>query len=299
MRFFLKYFTGFCLAIFASIAAGNTALNAQQSSSSVTPLYSSATVPGAISSKPRENTVTYEHSTVRLIAGDYRNKTWTAGVEIILAPGWKTYWRVPGDSGVPAEFEWKNSTNVKTAEVSWPAPKRYQDITGKSIGYKKHVIFPVTVTPENNSRPARLDLQLYYAVCSDICVPAQASLKLDLPVDMPPGMDLPRINKFLALVPQKLESAITVVDSKVIIIKAKPVLTIKLSGKVAKKTDILVEGSDAAFFDAPKAISSTNGEHVFHLPIDGIDKPGQLAGKVLKLTVLSGDIRFEKNIRLK
>ena len=235
---------------------------------------------------------------MRLIVGEYSNKSWTAGVEIELAPGWKTYWRVPGDSGVPAEFDWKNSTNVKTAEVFWPAPKRYKDMTGKSIGYKKHVVFPVTVTPENTDAHAKLDLQFYYAVCNDICVPAQAKLKLDLSVEMQSTMALQRIRAFEALVPQKSESAIHIVETKAVLINKKPVLTVTISGKVGAKTDILVEGFDAAFFEAPQAVSTENGEHVFHLPIDGIKKPSELAGKPLKLTILSGDVRFEKNIRL-
>ena len=235
---------------------------------------------------------------MRLIVGDYSNNMWTAGVEITLAPGWKTYWRVPGDSGVPAEFDWKSSTNVKSAKVLWPAPKRYEDITGKSIGYKKHVVFPVKVTPESIGAPAKLDLQFYYAVCSDICIPAQTNLKLDLPVEMQSNMALQRIRAFEAQVPKTSETTIHIDEAKAVLIDKKPVLSVKISGKVAEKTDILVEGFDAAFFEAPQPVSMENGEHVFHLPVDGIEKPDELAGKTLKLTILSGDVRFVKSIQI-
>jgi len=283
-RFFSKSITRLCFAVVVGVAGYSQPLSAQQSSSLITTHQDSQHI--------------FDHSTVRLIIGEYNNKAWTAGVEIELAPGWKTYWRVPGDSGVPAEFDWTNSTNVKTTKVFWPAPKRYEDITGKSIGYKKHVVFPVTVTPENTDAPAKLDLQFYYAVCNDICIPAQANLKLNLPIKTQSNMSLQRIRSFEAQVPKASESAIHIVETKAILINKKPVLSVKISGKVAEKTDILVEGFDAAFFESPQSVSTKNGEHLFHLPIDGIEKPGELTGKTLKLTILSGDVKFEKSIQV-
>jgi hypothetical protein len=88
-------------------------------------------------------------SSVRLIAGDPDGATLRAGVEIRLAPGWKTYWRYPGDSGVPPRFDFAQSSNVKSVTLSWPSPRRFVDDGGQAIGYEGDVIFPLRILANN------------------------------------------------------------------------------------------------------------------------------------------------------
>src|SRR3981081_2121280 len=87
-----------------------------------------------------------ERAAIRLIAGSQRKAAdatvYRAGVEIRLADGWKTYWRYPGDSGVPPRFDFTRSRNVKSVTVRWPAPQRLTDESGTSIGYKHEGVFP-------------------------------------------------------------------------------------------------------------------------------------------------------------
>ena len=98
-----------------------------------------------------------------------------AGVEIKLKPGWKTYWRYPGDSGVPPVFDFAASENVKAVTVLYPAPMRFADGGGgHSIGYKGDVILPLHVVPQDAGKPVTLRLKLDYAVCEKLCVPAKA-----------------------------------------------------------------------------------------------------------------------------
>lgn len=112
-----------------------------------------------------------------------------AGVEMELADGWKTYWRTPGDAGgVPPEFDWSGSTNVAKAEVLYPAPKRMTDRAGSTIGYKKHVVFPVRVVPQTPGQPVTLKLELFFGVCHDICVPSEGSYEVTLPADGHPPL---------------------------------------------------------------------------------------------------------------
>ncbi len=285
-----------------ALAAVTGLASAQQSSSkapnSLAPLSSGVPQLDNYLAPSKGSEVTYSHSTVRLIAGEFANGTWTAGVELILEPGWKTYWRVPGDAGVPSEFVWEESVNVKSADVSWPAPSRYEDITGKSTGYKKHVIFPVKVTPSDPTKPAKLDLKLYYAICSDICIPAQANLGLELPLQLKDTGTMELISEFAATVPRTDAKGVSVNKVTAVSIDGKPVLAVTLAGKIDPKTDILVEGFDEAFFDAPRFAGKDKNQQVFHLPIDGIDKTSELTGKTLKLTILSGKIRLETNIEV-
>ena len=78
-----------------------------------------------------------------------------AGVEIKMQPGWKTYWRYPGDSGVPPRFDFSGSENLKEAKVLFPAPHLFTDETGHSLGYKNSVIFPLVLAPQQPGKPVR------------------------------------------------------------------------------------------------------------------------------------------------
>ena len=129
------------------------------------------------------------HAAARLIAGSIikaDDATFLrAGVEIRLDTGWHTYWRDPGDSGVPPTFDFAGSENVKSVTVLWPAPERFPDgAGGHSIGYTRSVIFPLRLVPMDAARGSLLNLKLAYAVCEKLCVPADANLKLTLPAEI-------------------------------------------------------------------------------------------------------------------
>jgi DsbC/DsbD-like thiol-disulfide interchange protein len=125
-----------------------------------------------------------QRAAARLLAGGRDgapdNAALSAGLEIRLAPGWKTYWRYPGDSGVPPRFDFSGSDNLKTIDVAWPAPHRFSDDGGNSIGYKAGVLLPLRVVPQDAQRPVTLRLRLDYAVCEKLCVPAEAKAELHL-----------------------------------------------------------------------------------------------------------------------
>src|SRR6195256_1372023 len=124
-----------------------------------------------------------ERAAVRLIAGALQIVSGTAvqraGVHIRLADGWKTYWRYPGDSGVPPRFDFAGSDNVLRAKVLYPAPHLFTDETGNSLGYKTNVIFPVQVTPKQPGKPVTLRLKLDYAGCEKLCMPVEGKIELN------------------------------------------------------------------------------------------------------------------------
>src|SRR5665647_808307 len=121
-------------------------------------------------------------SAVRLVAGANKNgeAPLRAGIEITLQPGWKTYWRYPGDSGVPPRFDFSGSDNLKSAKVLYPAPHLFADEAGNSLGYKDAVIFPVLISPLLPGKPITLRLKLDYAVCEKLCIPAEGRADLTL-----------------------------------------------------------------------------------------------------------------------
>ena len=121
-------------------------------------------------------------SAARLIAGSQPKgaDALRAGIEIRLKAGWHTYWRYPGDAGVPPQFDFGESQNVKSVEVLWPAPQRLVEGGGVSVGYPSDVIIPLRVVPKDGAKPVALRLKLDYAICEKLCVPAEAKAELAL-----------------------------------------------------------------------------------------------------------------------
>ncbi len=110
--------------------------------------------------------------------------THIAGFEIQLAPGWKTYWRAPGDAGIPPQFDWSGSENVGSVRIHWPAPEVIDQNGLTTIGYHGDVVLPVEVTPRDPARPVHLRARMGFGVCKDICVPAELTFDTKL---MTPG----------------------------------------------------------------------------------------------------------------
>jgi DsbC/DsbD-like thiol-disulfide interchange protein len=117
-------------------------------------------------------------SRARLIAGGGD----LAGFEIALSPGAITYWRDPGDAGLPPTLDFSGSDNVASVEPEFPAPKRIKEADGgEAFGYERSVVFPLRVKPRDPTKPATLKLTADFAVCEKVCLPAKAHLELTLP----------------------------------------------------------------------------------------------------------------------
>lgn len=119
------------------------------------------------------------HSAVRLLAGSRSGSTLLGGIAFQLAPGWKTYWRTPGDSGVPPRFDFSKSENIDSVTILWPAPMAFDDGNGgQSLGYKTEVVLPLRIVAKSNDRPVTLRATVNYAVCEKLCVPVDAQIEL-------------------------------------------------------------------------------------------------------------------------
>lgn len=130
----------------------------------------------------------------RTASGDH-----VAALRIRLQDGWKTYWRAPGDAGVPPVFDWSRSGNLSAADITWPTPTVFTQSGMRSIGYKSEVILPLTLAPKRDDRPVKLRGTLDIGVCNDICVPQRLRVKATLPADA--GKRDPRIAAALAAQP--------------------------------------------------------------------------------------------------
>lgn len=102
--------------------------------------------------------------------------TYMAAVRFTLKDGWKTYWRAPGQNGIPPQFDWAGSENVASVQFHWPSPKVYTQNGIRTLGYKGDFILPFEVMPSVSGDPIRVKSQVEFGLCSDVCIPASSAI---------------------------------------------------------------------------------------------------------------------------
>ena len=237
---------------------------------------------------------------MRLIAGAHGegSATLRAGIELRLAPGWKTYWRYPGDSGIPPRFDFAASRNVKSVTVRWPAPQRLTDESGTSIGYKHDLIFPLDVVPQDRGKPVTLALTIDYGVCEKVCVPVDA--KAELTIGGAPTAHDARIAAADARVPthaalgQDGELSIRAVK------REGSRIAVDVSYPSGASAALFAEGPTADWaLPVPSPVEGApGGTQRFTFELDGLPRGERPDGATLLLTALAGDRAIEVPYRL-
>jgi DsbC/DsbD-like thiol-disulfide interchange protein len=141
----------------------------------------------------------------RLIDGGFQDGARYAGVQVRLFGDAMTYWRDAGDAGVPPTFDFAGSDNIAEVEVAYPQPERINEEGGQAFGYRREVLFPIRVAPEDSAKPINLALKLDYAACDKICLPIHAELNLTLP-PQPKASESQLVDQALRLVPKVLQA---------------------------------------------------------------------------------------------
>jgi len=224
---------------------------------------------------------------VSLTGDDFDGTTWHTGVLIELDPGWKTYWRMPGDSGLAPEFTWTASVPAEV-KVAFPTPARNTDASGETIGYDRQVLLPVTVTA-GDATGLDLKLDLFFGVCKDSCIPARASAAVTLGTMARDLLGSARVEAARQALPLPGKA---VTAASVEMEDGKPVLKLALSERL---DDIFVETAGPAYFHAPRF--SDDGRTAW-LPVGNLADPAKLAGVELRFTYLLGGRGYEQTVRI-
>lgn len=124
-----------------------------------------------------------ETSKLRLISAYSQNdsKNFMIGLEYQMDPGWKTYWKSPGDGGFAQSISWENSTNVKNVNILWPTPIEFEILGLTSLGYQNDIIFPLEIELEDELKNTFLNLHITFLICKEICIPGDATIFLEIP----------------------------------------------------------------------------------------------------------------------
>lgn len=238
------------------------------------------------------------HAAMRLIAGTNKTDaaTLTAGVELKLDPNWHTYWRYPGDAGVPPRFDFSGSQNVAAVTVRYPAPQAIVDETGTTLGYERHVVFPLQITPKKTGHPVKLHLILDYAICEKLCVPAKGEATLSLAAGQSSQAKL--LAAAEARVPKPVDAAkLSLAAWR----KGGTDVLVELAAPEGEPVQLFVEGPTAEWaLPVPKPVGgAAAGKQRFRFALDGLPPGVKPQAPVdLTFTAVEGDRAYETKVHL-
>jgi DsbC/DsbD-like thiol-disulfide interchange protein len=240
------------------------------------------------------------HSAVRLLAGSRSGAVLMGGVAFQLQPGWKTYWRTPGDSGVPPRFDFSKSENIEAVTVLWPAPTKFDDgAGGYSLGYHDQVVLPLRIVAKNADKPVTLRADINYAVCEKLCIPVEASA--ELAIASVASTEDSALFAALDTVPKPANvgdpNPLTIRDVKR---EGKSTVLVDVAVPDTRAVDLFVEGPTPDWaLPVPKLLEhSPPGVKRFAFELEGLPPGTNPEGAALKLTLVGGDRAYEFNINL-
>src|SRR5215472_8531662 len=240
------------------------------------------------------------HSAVRLLAGSRSGAVLLGGIAFQLQPGWKTYWRTPGDSGVPPRFDFTKSDNIEAVTVLWPAPMRFDDgAGGVSLGYHDQIVLPLRIVAKNVDKPVTLRAEINYAVCEKLCIPVQANAELSF-------------NSVASTEDSALFAALDTVPKPANVGDPNPltIRDVKREGKSKVLVDVVtpddravnlfVEGPTPDWgLPVPKLLDhGPPGVKRFAFALEGVPPGVNPEGAALKLTLVGPDRAYEFNTNL-
>jgi len=240
------------------------------------------------------------HSAVRLLAGSRSGAVLLGGIAFQLQPGWHTYWRNPGDSGVPPRFDFGKSENIEAVTVLWPAPTKFADgAGGNSLGYQKQVVLPLRIVAKNPDKPVTLRAEINYAVCEKLCIPVEASAELAF--TSVASTEDSALSAALDTVPKPA----TIGDPNPLTIRdvkrdGKNGVLVDVAAPDSAEVNLFVEGPTPEWaLPVPKLVEhGPPGVKRFAFDLDGLPPGANPDGAALKLTLVGGERAYEFNVNL-
>ena len=223
------------------------------------------------------------------------------GLQIKLAPGWKTYWRSPGDSGIPPRFDWTGSRNVKDAVVLWPLPDLFETYGLFSWGYHDEVVFPIDIALAEPGKPVDLKLSLQIGICENVCIPVTHEFALSLgPGSAELSSEAAVIQEFVRRVPRAIGAAGAVLRDVTAAADSDNVFTVTAQAdQPFNAPEIIVEGKDGSYFELVSKKLSPDGLKAYftlrgYLP----GKDERMTAQTVTVTVFDDLFSGEKSLRV-
>ncbi len=209
--------------------------------------------------------------TARFVQSGFDGEAYQAGLLIKLDSNWKTYWRNPGETGIPPQISALTSTNLDTISLDFPLPKRFSDASGEAIGYHDEVLFPLRLKPKDFTKPIGVNLEAFFGVCQQVCTPAKINSQMEFTPSNAPQPDAELISAWQARVPKfaTIVKSFRLTETFLVLDLAKPF------------NDIFVEGPDRYYFTKPDFDREAGKAWI---AIKGLKDPMELSATKLRMT---------------
>ena len=202
---------------------------------------------------------------VAAVAATGDGTTVPLGLEIRLKPGWKTYWRFPGDAGLAPQLDWSGSGNLAGAALAWPAPVRFSQFGLETFGYEDEVVLPITARRTDRRQPLEARAAVDLLVCHDICVPAHFDLSLTVPLGpATPAAEAALIGRYVQRVPGDGTAAgLALVAVRATDSGGTPALEVEATAREPfHAPDLFLESTPPQVFTAPVVSLDRDGRHL-------------------------------------
>lgn len=218
----------------------------------------------------------------------------SGGVQILLEPGWHTYWRNPGETGVPPVFDFSASENVADVAIRYPAPERLDTEGSVSLVYLDEVVFPLTITPLEPARPVTLRVAALFGVCSEVCIPTKASSEVTLPAAAKPDpLAKALLRRFEGRVPKEpAPGRLDVVKVAV----AGEALLIDVRMPDSSYLDLFADPPDGWYLGQPEFLSRDNGVSRYRLSVAGRPPGAEPQGQTFRFVAVAGGEAIEQAV---
>lgn len=219
-----------------------------------------------------------------------------SGLKINLKPGWKIYWKNPGDAGLPPKLNWKKVNNIKNVEFLFPSPKRFNFFGIDTFGYEREIVFPIKIFRNNKNNTVKGFLEFNAQICEKICIPIKKTIFINSELNKNRAYDYTnKIKSYLSLVPFKNEEEnlyfkkIFISDGQIKFVFNKNVKSDVL--------DLIVEDDSSKILPLPTFYYSIDDEKIASVNIKNLYEK-ELVKKAFKVTLLSDELNFYQEISL-
>lgn len=219
-------------------------------------------------------------------------------LEVRLNPGWKTYWRDPGSSGIPPQITLDPAGGVTLEAIRFPPPKAFGEGPGRYVGYDQPVAFPLRLKRIGDKGDVTIRASVFLGICEDICIPVQGELELALKSgDFDNPLDGARIDKAVAALPEAPSDEFKVETARFDAMAGMIRLDLRLPREAAAATpQLFLAGPSGVFFGKPVLASEAGATRRAEIPVRLAGKDGSIAGKPVTLTVRAGERSMETTL---
>jgi DsbC/DsbD-like thiol-disulfide interchange protein len=232
---------------------------------------------------------------LRLISSDSRTADGTTlvGLEVDMPANYRTYWRDPGESGIPTQLDIAGSTGVSAPRIEWPFPETEINAGLLDYVYRGPTVLPVRLRA--NGMAGELDAAVVMGVCSDVCVPVQAKFSLPLHFGAAdPGQSI-RLKEAEALVPIDWSDAQPAFGAVFYDSRARALRLTLASGKVEAGSVLALTSDPTVIFDAPQ--KSPDGRSLL-LPLRGQPRGTEWTRDPVDLTFMTEEGPYRVSVQL-